>query len=69
MCLNVWPIESGTVMRCGLAGGSVSLWGLALSSRKLKSALCLLPTNQDVQFSAPSSAPCLPMCCHVSLHD
>ena len=27
MCLNAWPIGSGTVRRCGLAGGSVPLWG------------------------------------------
>ena len=24
--LNVWPIGNGTIRRCGLAGGSVSLW-------------------------------------------
>ena len=27
MCLNAWPTGSGTIRRCGLAGGSVSLWG------------------------------------------
>jgi hypothetical protein len=32
MCLNAWPIRSGTVRRCGLVGGSVSLWGQASRS-------------------------------------
>ena len=27
MCLNAWSIGSGTIRRCGLVGGSVSLWG------------------------------------------
>ena len=25
MCLNAWPIGSGTIGRCGLVGGSVPL--------------------------------------------
>ena len=25
MCLNAWPTGSGTIRRCGLVGGSVSL--------------------------------------------
>jgi hypothetical protein len=25
MCLNAWPMGSGTIRRCGLFGGSVSL--------------------------------------------
>ena len=26
MCLNAWPVGSDTIRRCGLVGGSVSLW-------------------------------------------
>ena len=77
-----WPIGSGTVRRCGLVGGSVSLWGQASRSPVLK--LCpkknqaswlpvedsylLLSLDQVGQLSAPL-APCLPGCCHVSHHD
>jgi hypothetical protein len=32
MCLNAWPMRSGTIRRCGLVGGSVSLWRQALRS-------------------------------------
>ena len=28
----------------------------------------LMPVNQDVEYSAPSPAPCLPECYHVSHH-
>ena len=30
MCLNAWPIGSGTIRRCGLVGVGVSLWVWAL---------------------------------------
>jgi hypothetical protein len=30
VCLKAWPIDSSPIRRCGLAGGSVSLWGWAL---------------------------------------
>jgi hypothetical protein len=29
-------------------------------------SLLLLPADQDVELSAPSLAPCLPVCCHTS---
>ena len=32
-------------------------------------SLLLLPVGQDVEFSAPSPALCLPACCCVSHHD
>jgi hypothetical protein len=28
MCLHAWPIGKGSVGRCGLVGGSASLWGM-----------------------------------------
>jgi hypothetical protein len=34
-----WPIESGTVRRCGLAGGIVSLWRWALEVYSYAQAL------------------------------
>jgi hypothetical protein len=65
MCLNAWPIVSGTVRRCGLFGGSVSLWGQNFRSPMLTLGLMgqlfLLPEDPDVELSAPSSAPCLPV--------
>jgi hypothetical protein len=54
MCLNAWPIGSGTIRRYGLVGGSVSLWGRALRSNMPK------PTDEDVEFPAH---------CHASHHD
>ena len=65
MCLNAWPIGSGNITRCDFVGGSVSLWRWALGSLMLKqhtvrhSVHFLLPVDQDVEFSAPSPAPCL----------
>ena len=32
VCLNVWPLESGTIRRCGLVKGSMSLWRWGLRS-------------------------------------
>ena len=41
MCLNVWPIRTGTIGRCGLVGGSYVTVGTGtLRSYMLK--LCLL---------------------------
>ena len=70
MYSNAWPTGNGTMRRCGLVGGSVSLWRWALRSPILK--LCpvwlslLPPVDQDVEDSAPSrssttSAPYLPV--------
>ena len=69
LCLNAWPIGSGTIRRCGLVRGSVSLLGVGLSSPMLKiylmvhTVLSLLPVDQD-ELSTPL-APCLPVPCHV----
>jgi hypothetical protein len=74
MCLNVWLIGSGTNKRCGLVGGSKSLWRWPLKSYKCSSytqvavSLFLLLGNQDLELSAPP-APCRPTCCHPSHHD
>ena len=46
-------IGSGTISRCCLVGGSVSLWRWVLRSPIFK--LC-----PGLQLSAPSLAPCLP---------
>ena len=62
MCLNTWPIGSGTV-RCGLIG-SVSLWRRVLRFYVLK--LCparhsvWLLVDHDVELSALSPAVHLP---------
>ena len=61
--LNVWPIVSGSIRRCDLVKGSVLLW-----SQALRSPICsgrtqfLLPEDENVKFSAPSPAQCLPAC-------
>ena len=36
ICLNAWPIESGTIRRCALVERNVSLLGQALMSHVLK---------------------------------
>ena len=42
---------------------------ITFSGLSVDSSLLLLPADQDVELSAPSPAPCLPACRHVSLHD
>lgn len=73
MCLDGWPIGSGTIRWCGFIEESVSLWSWALKLYMLKLGLVwqspLLPANQDVELSASSLEPCLPAPCHVSRHD
>jgi len=75
MCLNAWPTGNGTIRRHGLVGGSVSLWGWALSSSMLKLcsawgfSLVLAAEDQDVELLAPSPAPCQPGCFYDSCHD
>ena len=36
MCVNAWPMGSGTIRRCDLVGGTVLLWGWALRSHMVK---------------------------------
>ena len=66
---------SATIRRCGLIGGTASLWGWAW---RVPSAPALPPEGlslswllsyQDVELLAPSITPCLPECCHASCHD
>lgn len=47
--------------------GNDTVGGLALLEELCLSLL--LPVDQDVELSAPSPAPCLPACCHVSCYD
>ena len=52
---------------CVWEGG---LWGHIYSRyATVVHILLLLPLDLDVEFSAPSSVPCLPGHCHVSHHD
>lgn len=65
MCLNAWPIGSGTInRRYDLIGARVSLWGLTLRPLTLKlglvkHSLLLLLADQDGDLSAFSLVPCL----------
>jgi len=52
MCLNAWPIGSGTIRRCGLVRGNVSLCGRALRSPVFK-----LSVTQSSPASCGSSKP------------
>jgi hypothetical protein len=61
-------IESGTISRCGLVGGSVSLEvGFEVSNAQARHSvsLFLLLANSDVELSATSATSSLPACCHV----
>jgi hypothetical protein len=75
MCMNAWPIGTGTIKSCDLVGGSVALWGQTLRSYICSSythvthSLLLLLADQDVALSAPSPAPPPTTQCYVSLHD
>ena len=64
---------SGTVRRCGLLGGSVSLWELvferASSNLPGKQSFFCLPLEQDADLSALSLAPGLHAHCHASHRD
>ena len=48
-------------------------WGVGFRVSKVQVypsvSLFLLPMNSDVELSAISPAPCLPVCCHDSCHD
>ena len=67
------PNGTGTIRRCGLVGGSVSLWRWALRSHIFiyvqampsETDHFLLSSDQDVEFSATSPAPCLPVFHHI----
>ena len=54
MCLNAWPVESDTIRRCGLVGGSVSLWrqsfDVIYTQATPSDNLLLLPSDQAVEF-------------------
>ena len=66
MCLNAWPIGNDTIRRCIFVGPGMALleevchcWGglLGLCSRYTHCGTqsLLLPTDQEVEFSAFSS--------------
>ena len=70
-CLNMFGPGSGTLRRCDLVGGSVSLWGLGFETLLLatwEAVFTCLPSEQDVELSAPP-VPGLPGCCHASHHE
>jgi hypothetical protein len=58
MCLDAWLMRNGTIRRCGLVGGSVTVEvGFLLCSNFNKCGrqlFLLLPTDQDVELSALS---------------
>jgi hypothetical protein len=76
-CEYAWPMGSSTIRRCGLVGGSASLWGWALrfwaqvpsvqkrlfSWLPAEDSLFWLSSDQDVELLA------LPVQCHASHHD
>jgi len=67
------PIGNGIIRRCGLVKIVVLLeW--ALRFQKLKPGPMwlspfLLSEDPDTELKVPSLAPCLPECCHASLHN
>jgi hypothetical protein len=64
VCLNALPMGSG---RCGIVGGSVSLWGQAFMSHLPNVAhSLLLLAGLVVELSAPSLVPCLLAHLHAS---
>jgi hypothetical protein len=66
-------IKRDTIRRCGLVGENVSLRiGFEVSDAQAMLnviSFISLSADQDVKLSAPSPAPCLPICYHVSSHD
>lgn len=55
-------LGSGTIRRCDIVGGSVSLCGVGHETLLLaawNTVFCCLPPNQDVEPLATSPAPCL----------
>jgi hypothetical protein len=65
--LNMLGPEIGTIRRCDLVGGSVSLWQIGFESLFLAvwETVFWMQSEEDVELSAPL-APCLPECCHAS---
>jgi hypothetical protein len=72
-CVNAWPKGNGTARRCGLVRGSDTTGvGFEISYVQASPSVAhslLLPSDQDVELSAPSPAPYLSACHHVSHHD
>jgi hypothetical protein len=83
MCLNAWPMGSGTIRRCGLIGGGVALLAKYVTVRQGFEVIYMLklwpvwitvvsswlPSEHDVGLSALSPVPCLPGWWHASHHD
>ena len=75
ICLNDWPIESGTIRRCVLVGVGVALKKMCHCGGRLRGLIYAqwdsplpLPEDQDVELSS-SPASSLSACSHVSYHD
>ena len=56
-------IGSGTIRKCSLAGGSMTL-RVSFDSSDSKAR-----PSVPIFLMATSPAPCLPACCHISYHD
>ena len=72
MCLKARSIGNDTIKKCGLVGGSTSLWGSGfkvLYAQAMPSVAHSLLLPADRELSAPSPAPRLPEYHHVSHHD
>ena len=72
--------ESGTIKRCGLVEVVVTMLEVTVEvgfevlyaqavPKEAQVSLLLLPEDQEAEFSAPSLAPCLLACHHLSCHD
>ena len=65
-------MESGTIRRCGLVGGSVSIrvgFEVSDAHTRLNFCLFLLLANPDVDILTLFRAPGLPVCYYASCHD
>jgi hypothetical protein len=66
-------IGSGTSRRCGLVGGSMSLWvsfeASEAQARPQCHSLFLLSADPNIELSATSPVPCLPVCHCASCHN
>ena len=72
MKMDPLDLGSGTIRKCGLVGENVSLEvGFQVSNAQARPSvfLFLLPDHLDVELSATSPAPCLPVGCHTSPHN
>lgn len=75
MCVNVWFMRKDTIRECGLGGVGVALVEAGFEVTCVQGrlsvvhVLVMLPTDQDVEISVPSPAPCKPAYHHASPPD